>query len=83
MEAEIRRLENNQKLIEVGYVPLTEEGKVEKISLTFYNKPIPPDVIVKLHDLGETFKEFEIWLVGNGTLMVGRWGESKAVVAKW
>jgi aryl carrier-like protein len=83
MEAEIRRLENNQKLIELGYVPLTEEGKVEKISLTFYNKPIPPDVLVKLHDLGETFKEFEIWLVGNETLMVGRWGESKALVAKW
>ncbi|MBI4363116.1 MAG: hypothetical protein HY558_08090 [Euryarchaeota archaeon] len=83
LESEIKRLEDSLKIVEQGYAPYNQETAYEKIALEFYNKPMPPEIIIRLGELKDSFQHYEL-LVGPGEiLLMGRWGDSRAKLASW
>ncbi|MEM3086547.1 MAG: hypothetical protein QXO51_01125 [Halobacteria archaeon] len=87
LEIQGRRLEDSLKIVETGY-PLfieVQDERAQRIALSFYTKPLPPEVIIRLRELQgkEVFTDFEIIERSGDTFLLGRYGESRALVAKW
>lgn len=87
LEAQRRKLEDSLKLVETGYPPFLEvaDDRSQRIPLSIYSKPMPPEVIIRLRELQgkEVFTDFEIIERGGETSLVGRYGESRALIAHW
>lgn len=87
LEIQGRRLEDSLKIVEIGYPFFIEvpDERTQRISLSFYTKPMPPEVIIRLRELQgkEVFTDFEILERGGETFLLGRYGESRALVARW
>ncbi len=87
LEIQGRRLEDSLKIVETGYPLFIEvaDERTQRIALSFYTKPLPPEVIIRLRELQgkEVFTDFEVTERGGETFLLGRYGESRALVARW
>lgn len=87
LEIQGRRFEDSLKIVETGYPLFLEvpDERTQRISLSFYTKPLPPEVIIRLRELQgkEVFTDFELIERGGETFLLGRYGESRALVARW
>ena len=83
LEAQIKHLEDGLKIVEQGYPPFDQETTYEKIALEFYNKPMPPEIIIRLGELKDSFQHYELLVGPAEILLMGRWGDSRAKLASW
>ncbi len=87
LEIQGRRFEDSLKIVETGYPLFIEvpDERAQRIALSFYTKPLPPEVIIRLRELQgkEVFTDFELIERSGETFLLGRYGESRALVARW